>query len=871
MKRFTLSMIGSLALVCTPLNAAENPVLTADAARVVLRTDRLTLALGKAEKGAIVSLVDNVSGIEFAAAQKTPRLFSLAFSKKAEASGERLYLSSRDAKSFSAEVKRGVATLDYDGLGEWPVQVTCTASVKPGDPLVRWRLSVKIPDALVLEEVHFPFVVMRVPLGDSVTDDAAVFGHTKGGVIRKPGAMKTGARAYGRQPGSLTAQFGCYYDDHGGFYMAAYDGKGYPKDFEMRRTAEGVEMDWNPHCFASKAYVMDFDVVMTTLAGADRATPTDWRDAADIYKAWALRQPWCATTYDKRRDIPAWMKSGPAMVRFGREWLAEPARIEKWLADYWKKNFPDAPLITAYWGWEKVGYWVTPDYFPLFPSDEQFTNLVARSRALGCHAFPWPSGYHWTLMYRKQDDGSFYWDDRKRFDETVRSHAVHQRDGKLYVRTPSWLAGGDTATMCPGDPWTIRWWNEDISAPLARRGCEMIQVDQVVGGGFPFCYSRKHAHPPGPGLWMTEVFTKQLRTMFNACRKIERDAVVCVEEPNERFNHLVGIQDYRDCETPHEPASVFNYLYHEFLPTFQSNPHAGDTAMAAYCFANGQIPHLVPSLRAGGLALSNGGFEETNSTRSFFAGWEHLRGYQGRVWNGTAYRDEAEKHGGAASLRLENATDTDVVQVSQNVTVGDGLIVGKRYRLSAWLKTDAMARPSGISLALLKPELKNAGTGGRLAFPATGADWTHCSAEFTVPQGATTLRMMIHIEGKAKAWVDDMTLEEVLSDGATRVAIFSNTPPDHKLMTRWVELYHGEGRPWLQFGRMLHPPKLTAETITWRGKPMSAVQHNAWRTPDGSEAVIAVNATLTKQTATLNWKGREEKLAFEPGDAVLIK
>ncbi len=872
MKRSILFVIGSLAFACMPLIAAEHPVLTGETARVVLRNDRVTLALGKAEKGAIVSLVDNTSGQEFAAAQKMSRLFTLAFSMKSDAVGKRFYLSSGDAKSFAAEVKRGVATLDYDGLGEWPVHVTCTASVKPGDLFVRWRLSVKIPDTLVLEEVQFPFVVLRAPLGNNVEDDAAAFGHTKGGVIRTPGMMKVGSRVYGRQPGSLAAQFGCYYDARAGFYTAAYDSKGYPKDFEMRRTADGVEMGWNPHCFASKSYAMDFDVVMTTFASTNKATPTDWRDAADIYKEWALRQPWCATTFDKRRDIPAWMKSGPAMVRFGREWLAQPARIEKWLGDYWKKEFLDAPLITAYWGWEKVENWVTPDYFPAFPSDEQFTNLVARTRALGCHAFPWPSGYHWTLMYRKQDDGSFYWDDRKRFDEVARPHAVCQRDGKLYVRTPSWLAGGDTATMCPGDLWTVRWWNEDISAPLARRGCEMIQVDQVVGGGFPFCYNRQHAHPPGPGLWMTEVFTKQLRTMFSACRKIERDAIVCVEEPNERFNHLVGIQDYRDCETSHEPASVFNYLYHEFLPTFQSNPHAGDTAMAAYCFANGQIPHLVPSLRGGGLALSNGGFEETNSTRSFVAGWEHLRSYQGRVWNGKAYRDDAEKHGGAASLRLENAADSDIVQVSQNIMVSEGgLTGGMKYRLGAWIKTGHMAKPNEIWIAGFTGNEGWKGI-GRIIMPTTGAGWGRGTAEFTVPSNSTILRVMINGAGKAVLWVDDMTLEEVLPEGTTRVAICSNTPPDHKLMKRWVELYHSEGRPWLQFGRMLHPPKLVAETITWRNnKPFSAVQHNAWRAPDGNEAVIAVNATLMKQTATLYWKGREEKLALEPGDAVLIK
>ena len=40
---------------------------------------------------------------------------------------------------------------------------------------------------------------------------------------------------------------------------------------------------------------------------------------------------------------------------------------------------------------------------------------------------------------------------------------------------------------------------------------------------------------------------------------------------------------------------MFNYLYQEFLPTFQSNPKAQDLVMAAYCLANGEMPHLVIS------------------------------------------------------------------------------------------------------------------------------------------------------------------------------------------------------------------------------------------------------------------------------------
>ncbi len=840
---------------------------------IQLNSKRMSLQLGRVEKGAIVSLVDNTSGSEFIATQKTPRLFSLALSKKADPGSERIYLSSRDAKIFSAHMTNNTATLSYDGLGDWPVLVKCTAKARSDDPLILWRIAVKIPDTLILEEVQFPFIVLRTPLGKNMDDDAAVFGHAKGGVIRKPAAMKPGSRISGRQPGSLAAQFACYYDDLSGFYTASYDNKGYPKDFEMRRTAEGVEMNWNPHCFTTGSYEMDFDVVMTTFTGTDKNIPADWRDAADIYKEWVLKQHWCATLYADRKDIPRWMKNGPAMVRFGREWLADPARIDKWFAEYWTKNFSEnVQLVTAYWGWEKISSWVTPDYFPLFPSDEQFTNLVARMRPVGSHAFPWPSGYHWTLMYRKESDGRFFWDDRKRFDEIARPHAVHTRDGKLYVRTPSWLSGGDTACMCPGDPWTIKWWNNDICVPLAKRGCEMIQIDQVVGGAFPYCYKTDHGHAPGPGLWVTEVFTKQLQTMYTECRRIQKNAVVCIEEPNELFNHLVGIQDYRDCESKREWASVFNYLYHEYLPTFQSNPHAGDTMMMAYCLANGQIPHMVPSMRAGGPSLGNGGFEETTRNQNFPASWEHLKGYQKEIWNGKASRDETEKHSGNASLRLDNILDGDVVQVSQNVTVADkGFTAGKKYRLSAWIKTSLLAKPNAINFAVFAPGIKSMGVGGRIQIPAAGTEWTRGTGEFTVPTGAALLRIMIHIAGKATVWVDDLSLEEINPDGSFIPVMLSPFPPDHDLMKRWVELYHGEGRPWLQYGQMLHPPKLTCATITHADIKLPAVFHNAFRSPTGENAVILANATREIQQVTFFWKNEETKLELKPGDALLVK
>ena len=836
------------------------------------------MTIGKAEKGAVTSLRDRATGRELIAPQNAPRLLLLAFSDKTKPGSDRFYVSSAQAAAVRFDLQRGpdsmTAVVQFDGIADLAVRVRCTATVTNGDPMVRWRLTASLANSLVLEEAQFPILTLRAPLSDPQSD-AVVLGRTKGGVFRRPSGWKENAYVYAHQPGQLAAQFGCYYDDAGGLFSAAEDAKGYPKAMKVRRVAEGLDVEWDHYCFATESFALDYDVAETVFASPDPARPADWRDAADIYKAWAEKQPWCARRYADRPDVPAWLKSGPAMVRFGRDWLAHPERIEDWLNLYWRRFFPHSiPIIVAYWGWEKVGTWVTPDYFPAYPSDEQFIALLKATRRLNCHAFAWPSGYHYTLTYDKRDDGTFAWDDRARFHKVALPHAVRNRDGSVWLREAFWLRGGEMGAMCPGDPWTIHWLNE-TAVQLAKRGVEMTQVDQVVGGSFPTCCSTSHGHPPGPGLWVTQVFRKQLQTMLRDCRQIEPDAVVCFEEPNERFIQQAAIQDYRDWEAlqgqpPAEPASVFNYVYHEYLPTFQSNPRAGDRVEAGYCLVNGQIPHLVPSQLIGpGPALLNGGFEDW--TGSVPDGWSQVTGYRGQAFRGRAFQDADERHGGRFSLRLENDADDDIAQVSQNVAVGRGIRIGGTYRLSVWMRTAGLEQPNAVLLATLTQAIEAT---GQWQIPMPEGDrpeWTRGEVTFTVPEGSDVLRIMLHLSGKGRVWLDDVVLDEVHPDGAASVLMRPETPQDHEFMHRWVELFSGDGRPYLLLGRMIHPPKLDARTIAVSGQTIPAILHNAYRAPDGSEAVIALNVTDDPQSAKLTWKGVTRETRFAPWQIRLIR
>jgi hypothetical protein len=111
----------------------------------------------------------------------------------------------------------------------------------------------------------------------------------------------------------------------------------------------------------------------------------------------------------------------------------------------------------------------------------------------------------------------------------------------------------------------------------------------------------------------------------------------------------------------------------------------------------------------------------------------------------------------------------------------------------------------------------------------------------------------------------------VQPDGSAKEVRYEGLSADARFMRKWVTLYHGEGRPWLAYGRLIHPPKLACATITYRDRPTPAVFHNAFRSPDGKVAVVLANATREPQAVTLSRHGKSLPLTLEPDDVLLVK
>ena len=736
---------------------------------------------------------------------------------------------------------------------------------------VRGRLACDIAPGWFLERTSFPEI--EFPCEEATR---LVCGSNKGGVFHNPGGWEIGKWCGCEWPGSCCAPFAAAWNDEAGRYFGIEDAEGHVKRLGFTRTEKGISFSQGELVWNSESYVQEYWVVVKRVARGAEALR--WYDFADIYKTWDRRQKWSRTPFADRADIPAWMKDAPAFTRFSRQWLERPDAIRKFV-DWWRREIGGNPVVAALWGWEKVGTWWGPDYFPCHPSDEVFTSTMKDLRDNGFHPFTWPSGYNWSMVIGDKGDGTYEWDGRERFIKPVESHLVVTEDGSTYRLPAFWLRNGALTALCGGDRWTLEWWN-DLSRELAKRNCDLVQVDQVVGGRIRTCWSTGHGHPVGNGPWMWQSFRRQLEEMREAMRTEEPNAIIGVEEPNMMYNDVVGIQDYRDLETPaDEFAGIYSYLYHGYVPAFQSNPFRDEFFSLAHAFADGQMPFYKPDfaeLEPSRPALQNGGFENLVDSVRGPGGWERMipkgmhygvdaskpewnfEGCNNMGWLGYAATLEyGDRHSGKVSLRFdvpaEGGRDHGMpVQVSQTV---NGLVPGE-YAVSAWVK-DLGGRVTGA----LKYGTRD-GEQGEIRFPAI-AEWTkvaatlHCEGQ---------LRLIVWGAPGSSFLIDDVRLER----GGKEVVV-SGDSPYTRFMKKWIAIYQGEGRDFLAKGFRVKPPVLECGKIRFAARHERAVCFEAYESASGEQALAMANATAKPQRLRGEWNGRRLEIVLAPHDLQLLR
>ena len=209
---------------------------------VELRNGDAVLGLDRAT-GAPVRLADVGTGLELAG--RDQELFRLVVVPPGSDPRQPLELSSRDAKAVKQIEGDGVR-LRFEGIGNRNLTAVCTVEFGMGG-LFRFFIKVEGESGTFLERLDYPLLPLAAPLERDGECDALVLGTTKGGVLERPHLWKTGRSTAATQPGSLAAQFGCYYAAKGGAVTYCEDPAGHPKTLAAVRTAGGMVLGWSNH------------------------------------------------------------------------------------------------------------------------------------------------------------------------------------------------------------------------------------------------------------------------------------------------------------------------------------------------------------------------------------------------------------------------------------------------------------------------------------------------------------------------------------------------------------------------------------------------------------------------------------------------
>jgi hypothetical protein len=462
--------------------------------------------------------------------------------------------------------------ITYSGLRNLDLSATVHIRVPVNDPLTYWSIDVRNNTGKKIEFVQFPRLRTVSKIGNE-EDDFIVLPDLPGTLIRKP--WTTWEMDYGtwvlRFPGGLSAQFLSFQDESAGLYYASRDSEGYGKRLVVAKRSGGFDVfhDFYLPDTIAAYWHSPYEVAI----GVTRGT---WQDSADIYKSWAVTQPWCAMTLAQREDVPEWLKRGPFFYVSSVRTYAQDGTCSGSFyptltaALRTLRDKVGSAFVAMLADWENHRRWTAGDYFPVF-DEENAKKTIGRINKEGFRPFFYLSGLNYSIENRGVDP-SVIAIPEDRFADFV----VDKATGDPFIierdeSTGQFQWSRVMHSFCVDGPGTKAFF-EDVVDEVLALGVKMLQMDQVVdGAGLP-CWSDSHGHEPGAGLYQAQGFRSLLQDMRAHGKESDADFALFMEEPHEELiPYLDGfhMREYLE-KTWYRgyPGAVgiplFTYLYHEY-------------------------------------------------------------------------------------------------------------------------------------------------------------------------------------------------------------------------------------------------------------------------------------------------------------------
>jgi hypothetical protein len=493
-------------------------------------------------------------------------------------------LSAFDATSCSYEFEESENSLkiilNFLKINREDMNAKVTIKLNDSDPLIYFFLKINNKSGISIEWVDFPNISVPFytnssydyekilwPLGEGVLIDSANIPNLSSKAVFMNNDILYETNSYpGIYPGLVTSQMLAYYNNKFGLYIASYDPEGGPKHIQPLMVENGVALNFVHYVGGNNNTKMSYPVVLRSFKG-------DWFTAAEFYRNWAYKQPWCRKKIFERKDIPGWWLESPVVTSFPVRCIidSDSALINK---DYYplpksisllKKisKVIDSTLVPVIYQWEKSGPWVQPDCFPPIGGEKEFIDFFNDIRGFNWHGGVYSNGTRWVVeSIQTGYDGI-----KKFIDSGAEQVSCFLPDGKPWAEI--WDAPWRRSfRLCVKNKRTTDILL-NIEKKLIEYGMEYLQLlDQNLGGHVFHCYSRNHGHPANPGVWLIYGMKELLSCINELCIDVNKKIIIATEGPPGevfipyysgsagRSNWLWWIG---------EAIPLFQFLYHEFI------------------------------------------------------------------------------------------------------------------------------------------------------------------------------------------------------------------------------------------------------------------------------------------------------------------
>jgi hypothetical protein len=368
--------------------------------------------------------------------------------------------------------------------------------------------------------------------------------------------------------GSATQLMAYFEKGRGGFYIAAEDGTATDKDFNFFKatpdslSCEVAHFNWDAR--PGKDLAMDYPVVIAAM------TEGSWYEAAERYRRWATKQPWCQRGTTRER-------------------------IEKGDASRWLNE--ETGIVSMWWPFRQD-----------IRSQVRTTKEIFQCPTL--HLELWWRHQASVEASRAQGDrfGPFYFPNLAlKGTKTFEDHRKDAIAPSTFSITPDWIA-----MCCSQRGWRTVFaesaedmvghdaaHHEQIWMEDNPKGCDadMLYFDIGPCAGIPtHCYAADHDHPPGAGRQITEGHLSLLQESQQRASRRKGTYVPlgteCISEPflaaydmhyprNAGFGLDMELVPYVRQLTwlpdgKMETVPLFAFVYHEYGPLAVQGVHSAD-------------------------------------------------------------------------------------------------------------------------------------------------------------------------------------------------------------------------------------------------------------------------------------------------------